>query len=132
MNKNIGDEIKALREQAGLSQTDLAKELNLSKSVVSAYENGSRKPSYNVLLKLHNLLGVSVYDSIPYGTKNYDSQVENKYTIDISDLTPQQQDIIRMTIKQFRKGNKRTITSKMEEDEINRVEGELYGRGLKD
>ena len=120
MNKNIGAEIKSLREQAGLSQTDLAKELNLSKSIISAYENGTRKPSYAILVKLHEILGVGVYDK----------PVENMYHIDISDLTPQQQDIIRMTIKQFRNGNKRTISCRADEDEINFVRNKASGKGI--
>ena len=116
MNKNIGEEIKALREQAGLSQTDLAKELNLSKSMISAYENGSRKPSYKILLKLHDLLGLSVYGGGSYGLLVDDVPEKVKNHIDISDLTPQQQDIIRMTIKQFRIGNKRTISCNADEN----------------
>ena len=95
MEKNIGDEIKLLREQAKMTQTDLAIELGVTKSSVSAYENGTRFPSYKMLIKLNEILGLF----------DYDRPKEKKYTVDITDLTPQQQDIIRMTIKQFRKGN---------------------------
>lgn len=95
MEKNIGDEIKLLREQAKMTQTDLAIELGVTKSTISAYENGTRFPSYKMLIKLNEVL--RLFD--------YERPKEKRMTIDITDLTSQQQDIIRMTVKQFRKGN---------------------------
>ena len=43
------DVLKKLRTEKGLTQEELAKNTNLSKSVISMYENGKRKPSFEVL-----------------------------------------------------------------------------------
>ncbi|MEE0899053.1 MAG: helix-turn-helix transcriptional regulator [Acutalibacteraceae bacterium] len=45
----IGERLKELRTQKGLSQAELAKRLNLSKSTISMIEVGSRNPSFEVL-----------------------------------------------------------------------------------
>lgn len=40
-NKSIGDDLRAAREQAGLTQTTLAKKLGKSQPLVSGAENGT-------------------------------------------------------------------------------------------
>ena len=44
--------LKQLREDAGLSQSDLAKKLNISRGSISFYENESRVPDIEVLLDI--------------------------------------------------------------------------------
>ena len=53
----IGERIKQLRMQRGISQVQLA--LGISKSVVSSYENAVHFPPYDILLKMAWLFGVS-------------------------------------------------------------------------
>lgn len=52
--------IKLLREKYGLSQKELAQRANLSEGSISLYENGSRKPSYEVLLKFSEIFNCSI------------------------------------------------------------------------
>lgn len=52
--------IKILREEFKISQEELAKKLDLSKGIISMYENESRKPSYEVLLKLSEIFNCSI------------------------------------------------------------------------
>ena len=47
----IGAKIKQLRSQRNISQIDLAKQLGVSKSVISSYENEIHLPPYDVLLQ---------------------------------------------------------------------------------
>ena len=49
---NFGDKLKSLRKEAGMTQTDLAKRLGITKSVVSYYERQERTPSPDVLIQL--------------------------------------------------------------------------------
>lgn len=51
--------IKFLREQLHMTQEELATELNLSKGIISLYENEVRKPSIEVLLNLSELFKCS-------------------------------------------------------------------------
>ena len=59
MIANLGNRIKTLRTQQNLTQTQLANQLHVTKSMVSAYENDLRTPSYNTLIKLSHIFHVS-------------------------------------------------------------------------
>lgn len=68
----LGNIIKNLRTDKHMTQAEFAERLGVTKSAVSSYENGSRLPSYDVLIKmsrifkvsLDNLLGCSVNTTI--------------------------------------------------------------------
>lgn len=49
---DIGNKIKELRTEQKMTQSDLAERLGVTKSSISSYENGSRLPSYDILLKI--------------------------------------------------------------------------------
>lgn len=57
---SISDRILARREELGLSQTDLAKRAGLQPPAISQYESGTRNPSYEALIKLSNVLNVTI------------------------------------------------------------------------
>lgn len=48
------------RKLLGLSQEELAAKLNISQKSISKYERGDRRPSYEVLVAMASLFGVSV------------------------------------------------------------------------
>ena len=56
----LGHRIAKLRREAGLSQAELARRLDISASAVGMYEQGRREPAADILVKLSDLLGVSV------------------------------------------------------------------------
>ena len=55
----IADRIKALREQKGLTQSELAKQLGITRSSVNAWEMGISVPSTQYLVALTNIFKVS-------------------------------------------------------------------------
>ena len=55
----LGKRIRALREQRGLKQTDIANALQVSPQAVSKWERGENAPDISVWLNLSQLLGVS-------------------------------------------------------------------------
>lgn len=55
----LGEKIKALRMNNGLSQVDLAKKLDVTKQCVSNWENENIMPSIDTLIKLANFFSVS-------------------------------------------------------------------------
>ena len=55
----IGARIAALRKRSGLSQSDLAQQLQCSASAVGMYEQGRREPSADLLVRLARLFDVS-------------------------------------------------------------------------
>lgn len=55
----LGVRIAALRKQAGLSQAELARRLQVSPSAIGMYEQGRREPSGQTLVAMAELFGVS-------------------------------------------------------------------------
>jgi len=55
----IGENIKALREQSGFTQSNLAKYLNVDQSLISKIEKNERSMTSDMLDKLSELFGVT-------------------------------------------------------------------------
>lgn len=55
----MGARIAALRRQAGMSQAELARQLQCSPSAVGMYEQGRREPSMDLLVRISQLFSVS-------------------------------------------------------------------------
>lgn len=67
----LPDRLKSLRQQHGLTQEQLAARIDVSTSIISAYETGGRSPSIEKLVRL-----VSLY------------QCSADYLLGISNLPP--------------------------------------------
>ena len=52
--------IRSLRKEKHISQTRLSTELEVSQETISAYENGRHFPSAKSLIRLRELVGVSI------------------------------------------------------------------------
>lgn len=55
----IGKRIAEIREQAGTTQSGLARAIGTSQSAISQIEAGDRNPSYDMLRQIAQALGVS-------------------------------------------------------------------------
>ena len=60
MENKIKDILKELREEKGLGQERLAKELSMSNGIISLWENGLREPGMTSLIILAEYFGVSI------------------------------------------------------------------------
>ena len=67
LNKGGGNflSIKAYREQAGMTQVQLAKKMNVDQSAVSLWERGETKPLKKYRKKLARVLGCTEVDLFP-------------------------------------------------------------------
>lgn len=61
----FGDTLKELRLKSGLTQEDVAKGTGLSKSSISMYELGNRKPSFEVLEAIADFFNVDMNTLTP-------------------------------------------------------------------
>ncbi len=79
--------IKILREEFNYTQQDLANKLECSKSVIGLYENETRKPSLDVLIKLSEIFNCSIDFLIGKSdNKNLENTKNNiKYEFDLKD-----------------------------------------------
>lgn len=56
----FADALRSARRAAGLTQEQLGFELDVTKSAISAWENGREHPSFQTLLRLRSVLPVSL------------------------------------------------------------------------
>ncbi len=56
---DLGVRLKALRKSQGMTQLQVAERVGISKAMVSSYELSARQPSYDVLVRLAALYGVT-------------------------------------------------------------------------
>lgn len=93
--------IKKLRNSFNYTQQELADKLELAKSTIAMYENGSRIPSVDVLTKLSNIFNVST-DYI-LGIPNYpDIETNLNKKLSILNLTKSKmQEYISLYIKYY-------------------------------
>ena len=78
---DFGNKLKTLRLQYNLTQNELAQKLDVTKSVISAYETGIRTPSYDILINIAQIFKV---------TTDYLLGLEKKQEIDLSGLTDEE------------------------------------------
>jgi transcriptional regulator with XRE-family HTH domain len=57
---SFGQRLARLRDDAGVSQSGLARRIGTSQSAISQMEAGDRSPSYGMLVQLADALGVSL------------------------------------------------------------------------
>ena len=57
---NFAERLKNLRMQRGMSQADLARILDVARTTVSSYENGSRNPDRETLVRIATCFQVSL------------------------------------------------------------------------
>ena len=56
--KLFGERVKMIRKLRGLTRSDIAKQLEVSVSLIGAYEGGKREPSIKNLIVLSQILNV--------------------------------------------------------------------------
>lgn len=87
---NFGNKLKLLRLQDNMTQEQLAQKLNLTKSVISAYETGLRLPSYDVLIRIAKIFNVST---------DYLLGLEHRQEVDLSGLSQEEINALLNLIK---------------------------------
>ena len=93
----FGSILRNIRQEKGLSQSELGSLVGISKAVISKYENSISYPSYDVLIKMAKTFKVST---------DYLLGVEKKKTIDIDGLNGKQIDTLIAVANEYRRSNK--------------------------
>lgn len=91
---DFGYRLRELREWKHLTQTQVAKRLNLSKTTISGYESNTRTPSLEVLKNLAVLFEVST---------DYLLGFEKHKMLLMDGLTDHQQEILTMLAQELKK-----------------------------
>lgn len=95
----LGARLKELRRERNWTQGQVAERIGVTPSVISAYEIGIRLPSYEALLKLVRLYGVSAdYLLGISGKRSSDSQ----YLVSLDGLSPSKIALVTQLINALR------------------------------
>ena len=94
---NFGSRLHALRISRGWTQEELADQLRLTKSVISAYETSLRYPSYDILIRICSIFGV---------TSDYMLGIQKQSTLDITGLSEKNEMLVRQIVDALREGAK--------------------------
>ena len=93
MNNYLSTNLKFLRQQANLTQLDVAEKINKDYSTIGKWELNQRNPSIYDLFKLADLFGVQIVDMVSKDlrikeiTKNYSTIADVKHSI--NNLAPE-------------------------------------------
>ena len=90
----IADRIKMLRTAQNMSQSELAKKLDITRSSVNAWEQGFSIPSTNYLVELAKLFHVST---------DYLLGLKQNSSLDVTGLDTEQTKILYELTEYFRK-----------------------------
>ncbi len=93
----LGSRIKQLRQKEKYTQAELAIKVGVTKSTIAAYENDTRTPSYEVLIKLAESFKVS----LDYLVLNR----EDNQAISVSELSPSQINAVKHIVSCFEANN---------------------------
>lgn len=73
---DIGNKIIQLRKQHNLSQSELAKKIGASRTIIGNYERNTNTPSIEILVKISKVFNVSIDFLIGEGKlSSYDKEV---------------------------------------------------------
>lgn len=73
----LGDKIKQLRIEKGMTQDDLAAATGTTKASISNYERNRRNPQYAVINSIADVLGIPLSELLTYATAEGRNDVEN-------------------------------------------------------
>lgn len=92
----FGMKLKALRQERGITQKQLADSMGLVTASISSYETGGNYPSAEVIIKLCKFFNVS---------SDYMLGLNDTRKFNMTDLTDEQYQTITSLITQFRRLN---------------------------
>jgi len=75
--RDIGKNIKSLREEKGLTQDELAEKLFVTRQTVSNYETGRSRPDVEMIVKIAEVLGTDA-NTVIYGPEPQQLQWEKR------------------------------------------------------
>ena len=99
MDNNFAFNLKHLRQEKGLTQEQLGKMMDKDYSTIGKWENGTRSPIMEDVIKLSNLFNVDIRDLID---KDYNT-LNNKVYDELDILFSKNKDILTDEDKEYMK-----------------------------
>lgn len=106
---DFGLRLRELRESLKLSQDQLGRKVNRSKSVISSYENNIKFPPSEILVQLAVIFNVSL---------DYLVGIDKTEMISVSGLSDSQKDLLKTIVFEFKDNTPRNTGLTQRQQEI--------------
>lgn len=119
----FSERLKTLRKQAQLTQVDVAEKLGISQPAYASWERGIKKPTQENLVKIAQILNVSVDYLV--GNSDYTEDkldnIELLFRMNSKGLTDEEKKVFQKELIEFMEERKKAFEYR-EKSEINRSE----------
>ena len=110
----FSERLKTLRKQAQLTQVDVAERLGISQPAYASWERGLKKPTQENLVKIAQILNVSVDYLV--GNSDYTEDkldnIELLFRMNSKGLTDEEKEIFKKELIEFMKERKKLFNGK--------------------
>lgn len=109
----FSERLKNLRKQAHLTQVDVAEKLGISQQAYASWERGIKKPTQENLVKIAQILNVSIDYLVGNSDKNLKKEeldnVELLFRMNSNGLTEEEKIIFKKELIEFMKERKKAF-----------------------
>ena len=105
----FSERLKDLRKQAGLTQVDVAEKLGISQPSYASWERGIKKPTQENLVKIAQVLNVSVDYLVGNSEERTDEldNIELLFRMNSKGLTEEEKEIFKKELIEFMEERKK-------------------------
>lgn len=111
----FSERLKDLRKQAGLTQVDVAERLGVSQPAYASWERGIKKPTQENLVKIAQVLNVSVDYLVGNSEERTDEldNIELLFRINSKGLTEEEKEVFKKELIEFMEERKKAFDKGM-------------------
>ena len=110
----FSERLKSLRKQAGFTQVDVASKLGISQQAYASWELGAKKPTQDNLVKIAQILNVSVDYLVGNSEEKSDDldNIELLFRMNSKGLTEEEKEIFKKELIEFMEERKKNFKNK--------------------
>jgi putative transcriptional regulator len=115
----FSERLKTLRKEARLTQVDVAEKLGVSQPAYASWERGIKKPTQENLVKIAQVLNVSVDYLVGLSEEKTDEldNIELLFRMNSKGLTDEEKGIFKKELIEFMEERKKAFDNKENRDE---------------
>ncbi|KAF1154460.1 helix-turn-helix transcriptional regulator [Streptococcus agalactiae] len=110
----FSERLKKLRKDAGLTQVDVSEKLGISQPAYASWERGIKKPTQDNLVKIAQVLNVSVDYLVGNSEEKVDEldNIELLFRMNSKGLTEEEKEIFKKELIEFMEERKKAFKNK--------------------
>ena len=107
----FSERLKTLRKEAGFTQVDVAEKLGISQPAYASWERGAKKPTQDNLVKIAQILNVSVDYLVGNSEEKSDDldNIELLFRMNSKGLTEEEKEIFKKELIEFMEKRKKAF-----------------------